>query len=101
MNTRPPIEAPNEPAVLSVAFNNDNSRFAVGIDSGFGSEDHLSPVWNYVIKPQLTSSLVFQSSTCKLQASKGESAREARENHEKPSNLGLAQTSTLELGWSR
>lgn len=41
MNTRPPIEAPNEPAVLSVAFNNDCSRFAVGLDSGFGSKEIL------------------------------------------------------------
>ncbi|RYP75136.1 hypothetical protein DL771_002597 [Monosporascus sp. 5C6A] len=49
MNTRPPIEAPNEPVVLSVSFNNDCSRFAVGLDSGFG---------------------IFQSSTCELQASK-------------------------------
>ncbi|RYP84849.1 hypothetical protein DL770_005142 [Monosporascus sp. CRB-9-2] len=49
MNTRPPIEAPNEPVVLSVSFNNDSSRFAVGLDSGFG---------------------IFQSSTCELQASK-------------------------------
>ncbi|KAI1819307.1 WD40 repeat-like protein [Xylaria intraflava] len=35
MNTRPPIELPSEQAALSVAFNNDSSRFAVGIDSGF------------------------------------------------------------------
>ena len=48
-NTRPPIEAPNEPAALSVAFNNDNSRFAVGTDSGFGSEYALF-LHNYVIK---------------------------------------------------
>ncbi|KAK6071162.1 WD repeat domain-containing phosphoinositide-interacting protein 4 [Seiridium cupressi] len=34
MNTRPPIEAPNEPTVLSVAFNNDASRFSVGLDTG-------------------------------------------------------------------
>ena len=50
MNTRPPIEAPNEPAALSVAFNNDNSRFAVGTDSGFGSE-YVLCLHNYVIKP--------------------------------------------------
>ncbi|KAI1077553.1 WD40-repeat-containing domain protein [Whalleya microplaca] len=35
MNTRPPIETPNEHAALSVAFNNDASRFVVGLDSGF------------------------------------------------------------------
>ncbi|KAI0403891.1 WD40 repeat-like protein [Xylaria palmicola] len=35
MNTRPPIESPTEHAALSVAFNNDSSRFAVGLDSGF------------------------------------------------------------------
>ncbi|KAI0536864.1 WD40 repeat-like protein [Xylaria digitata] len=35
MNTRPPIESPSEQAALSVAFNNDSSRFAVGLDSGF------------------------------------------------------------------
>ncbi|KAI0008282.1 WD40-repeat-containing domain protein [Xylariaceae sp. FL0662B] len=35
MNTRPPIEATNDPAALSVAFNNDASRFVVGLDSGF------------------------------------------------------------------
>ncbi|KAI1504866.1 WD40-repeat-containing domain protein [Biscogniauxia marginata] len=35
MNTRPPIESPNEHAALSVAFNNDASRFTVGLDSGF------------------------------------------------------------------
>ncbi|KAI1181197.1 WD40 repeat-like protein [Nemania sp. FL0916] len=35
MNTRPLIESPSEQAALSVAFNNDSSRFAVGLDSGF------------------------------------------------------------------
>ncbi|KAH9895405.1 WD40 repeat-like protein [Xylariomycetidae sp. FL2044] len=35
MNTRPPIEDPSENAVLAVAFNNDASRFAVGLNSGF------------------------------------------------------------------
>ncbi|KAI0118287.1 WD40 repeat-like protein [Nemania sp. FL0031] len=35
MNTRPPIESPSELPALSVAFNNDSSRFAVGLDSGF------------------------------------------------------------------
>ncbi|KAH8201819.1 hypothetical protein TruAng_003993 [Truncatella angustata] len=34
MNTRPPIEAPNEPTVLSVAFNDDASRFSVGLNTG-------------------------------------------------------------------
>ncbi|KAI1857778.1 uncharacterized protein JN550_013041 [Neoarthrinium moseri] len=46
MNTRPPIEAPNEPAVLSVAFNHDASRFSVGLNTGF---------------------CIFQTSTCQLQ----------------------------------
>ncbi|KAK8074413.1 WD40-repeat-containing domain protein [Apiospora hydei] len=35
MNTRPPIEATQEPSVLSVSFNNDASRFSVGLNSGF------------------------------------------------------------------
>ncbi|KAI2614999.1 WD40 repeat-like protein [Hypoxylon sp. NC1633] len=35
MNTRPVIETPSEHAALSVTFNNDASRFAVGLDSGF------------------------------------------------------------------
>ncbi|KAI1184493.1 WD40 repeat-like protein [Nemania serpens] len=35
MNTRPPIESPSEQAALSVAFNHDSSRFAVGLDTGF------------------------------------------------------------------
>ncbi|KAI1259568.1 WD40 repeat-like protein [Xylariaceae sp. FL1019] len=35
MNTRPPIERPSENAALSVAFNSDSTRFAVGLDSGF------------------------------------------------------------------
>ncbi|KAI1379070.1 WD40-repeat-containing domain protein [Hypoxylon crocopeplum] len=35
MNTRPAIESPSEHAALSVTFNNDASRFAVGLDSGF------------------------------------------------------------------
>ncbi|KAH7037510.1 WD40-repeat-containing domain protein [Microdochium trichocladiopsis] len=35
MDTRPPIEAPNESPVLSVAFNQDASRFAVGLPTGF------------------------------------------------------------------
>ncbi|QLI63471.1 SVP1-like protein 2 [Metarhizium brunneum] len=34
MNVRPPIEASNPTAVLSVAFNNDSSCFAVGLESG-------------------------------------------------------------------
>lgn len=37
MNTRPPIESPSEQAALSVAFNHDSSRFAVGLDTGFRS----------------------------------------------------------------
>lgn len=37
MNTRPKIAASNEPAVLSVAFNNDASRFSVGLNNGFNS----------------------------------------------------------------
>ncbi|ORY67783.1 WD40-repeat-containing domain protein [Pseudomassariella vexata] len=49
MNTRPPIEAPNEPAVLSVAFNDDASRFSVGLNSGF---------------------CIFHAPTCQLQATK-------------------------------
>ncbi|KAI0385111.1 WD40 repeat-like protein [Hypomontagnella monticulosa] len=35
MNTRPVIETPNEHAALSVTFNDDASRFVVGLDSGF------------------------------------------------------------------
>ncbi|KAI1818580.1 WD40 repeat-like protein [Poronia punctata] len=35
MNTRPPIESPSDQAALSVAFNQDCSRFSVGMDSGF------------------------------------------------------------------
>ncbi|OTA99996.1 hypothetical protein M426DRAFT_324649 [Hypoxylon sp. CI-4A] len=35
MNTRPVIETPNEHAALSVTFNQDASRFVVGLDSGF------------------------------------------------------------------
>ncbi|KAL7621513.1 Phosphatidylinositol 3,5-bisphosphate-binding protein [Parahypoxylon ruwenzoriense] len=35
MNTRPLIETPDEHAALSVTFNNDASRFVVGLDSGF------------------------------------------------------------------
>ncbi|KAI0138325.1 WD40-repeat-containing domain protein [Pestalotiopsis sp. NC0098] len=34
MNTRPPIEASHGPTVLSVAFNNDTSRFSIGLDTG-------------------------------------------------------------------
>ncbi|KAF4966752.1 hypothetical protein FZEAL_10620 [Fusarium zealandicum] len=34
MNVRPPIEASNPEAVLSVSFNNDASCFAAGLDSG-------------------------------------------------------------------
>ncbi|ETS73925.1 hypothetical protein PFICI_13791 [Pestalotiopsis fici W106-1] len=34
MNTRPPIEASHEPTVLSVAFNNDASRFSIGLNTG-------------------------------------------------------------------
>ncbi|KAK8062038.1 WD40-repeat-containing domain protein [Apiospora phragmitis] len=45
MNTRPPIEATQEPSVLSVSFNNDASRFSVGLNSGF---------------------CVFNSNTCQL-----------------------------------
>ncbi|KAI0172795.1 WD40-repeat-containing domain protein [Hypoxylon sp. FL1284] len=35
MNTRPVIESPSEHAALSVTFNDDSSRFVVGLDSGF------------------------------------------------------------------
>ncbi|KAI0551477.1 WD40 repeat-like protein [Xylaria curta] len=49
MNTRPPIESPNEQAALSVAFNNDSSRFAVGLDSGF---------------------CIFLASTCQIQTAR-------------------------------
>lgn len=40
MNVRPPIEASNPTAVLSVAFNNDSSCFAVGLESGICSMFH-------------------------------------------------------------
>ncbi|KAI0475984.1 WD40 repeat-like protein [Xylariaceae sp. FL0804] len=49
MNTRPPIEGPSEHAALSVAFNQDASRFTVGLDSGF---------------------CVFVSSTCQIQVAR-------------------------------
>ncbi|KAI0458163.1 WD40 repeat-like protein [Xylaria acuta] len=49
MNTRPPIESPSEQAALSVAFNNDSSRFAVGLDSGF---------------------CIFLASTCQIQTAR-------------------------------
>ncbi|KAK3331250.1 WD40-repeat-containing domain protein [Apodospora peruviana] len=35
MNTRPPIESPSATMVLSITFNDDNSCFAVGLNSGF------------------------------------------------------------------
>ncbi|KAJ9155394.1 WD40 repeat-like protein [Pleurostoma richardsiae] len=35
MNTRPAIERPNTPAVLSVAFNDDSSFFTVALETGF------------------------------------------------------------------
>lgn len=38
MNTRPIIETSNNPVALSAAFNQDNTCFAVGLDSGFCSE---------------------------------------------------------------
>lgn len=41
MNTRPPIEATQEPAVLSVSFNDDATRFSVGLNSGFSG---MSPL---------------------------------------------------------
>jgi hypothetical protein len=38
MNTRRPIEGiSDDPAVLSVAFNNDASHFSVGLNTGFCS----------------------------------------------------------------
>lgn len=49
MNTRPPIESPSEQAALSVAFNHDSSRFAVGLDSGF---------------------CIFLASTCQIQTAR-------------------------------
>ncbi|KAH8662362.1 WD40-repeat-containing domain protein [Xylariales sp. PMI_506] len=49
MNTRPPVEAPSEPAILSVAFNDDASRFSVGLNSGF---------------------CIFHAASCQLQASR-------------------------------
>ncbi|CAJ2504118.1 Uu.00g115120.m01.CDS01 [Anthostomella pinea] len=49
MNTRPPIENPSEHAALSVAFNNDASRFTVGLDSGF---------------------CIFMSDTCQIQTAR-------------------------------
>ncbi|KAI2639222.1 hypothetical protein GGS21DRAFT_506487 [Xylaria nigripes] len=54
MNTRPPIELPSEQAALSIAFNNDSSRFAVGIDSGF---------------------VVFLANTCQIQTARGKFCR--------------------------
>ncbi|KAK8104847.1 uncharacterized protein PG998_011880 [Apiospora kogelbergensis] len=53
MNTRPPIEATQEPAVLSVSFNDDATRFSVGLNSGFS---------------------VFNSHTCQLMTSRDFSA---------------------------
>lgn len=38
MNTRPPIEASHGPTVLSVAFNNDTSRFSIGLDTGLSGK---------------------------------------------------------------
>lgn len=35
MNTRPPLEGPNTTVVLSIAFNDDCSCFAVGLNTGF------------------------------------------------------------------
>lgn len=46
MNTRPVIETPNEHAALSVTFNDDASRFVVGLDSGFCS---MALVYNLCI----------------------------------------------------
>ncbi|KAK7984625.1 hypothetical protein PG989_012027 [Apiospora arundinis] len=53
MNTRSPIEATQEPSVLSVSFNDDASRFSVGLNSGFS---------------------VFNSHTCQLMTSRDFSA---------------------------
>ncbi|KAI0120665.1 WD40-repeat-containing domain protein [Xylariales sp. AK1849] len=49
MNTRPALEAPNEPAALSVAFNHDATFFSVGRNTGFS---------------------VFHAATCQLRVSR-------------------------------
>lgn len=38
MNTRPAIDESTGPVSLSVAFNQDNSCFSVGLDTGFCGE---------------------------------------------------------------
>ncbi|KAI1361109.1 WD40 repeat-like protein [Xylaria arbuscula] len=49
MNTRPVIETASEQPALSIAFNDDSSRFAVGLDSGF---------------------CIFQASKCQVQTAR-------------------------------
>ena len=51
MNTRPKIAASNEPAVLSVAFNNDASRFSVGLNNGFNSTCRRWEPWRWAWSP--------------------------------------------------
>ena len=40
MNTRPAIDESTGPVSLSVAFNQDNSCFSVGLDTGFCGLSH-------------------------------------------------------------
>ena len=44
MNTRPAIDESTGPVSLSVAFNQDNSCFSVGLDTGFCGRSQAGPV---------------------------------------------------------
>ncbi|KAI0203261.1 WD40 repeat-like protein [Astrocystis sublimbata] len=72
MNTRPPIELPSEQAALSVAFNNDSSRFAVGLDSGFCSQPTPRQPSFIALQDAAFTYVhtVFLASTCQIQTAK-------------------------------
>ncbi|KAL8995803.1 MAG: hypothetical protein Q9169_004523 [Polycauliona sp. 2 TL-2023] len=67
MNTRPAIDESTGPVSLTVGFNQDNSCFAVGLDTGFcGSYTLILDIVCF----RLTQAKVFNSDPCELKVSR-------------------------------
>lgn len=66
MNTRPAIDESSGPAVLSAAFNTNNTCFSVALENGFrgiGPAGHKSVM--------LTSTPVYSAQSCDMKVARG------------------------------
>ena len=92
MNTRRPISETSTPVSLSVAFNQDASCFAVGLNSGFCSEQVLYQVLTELICP------VFNAESCELDVKRRKfcSVSYSPSLSKKAFNGGIGQVQMLE-----